>query len=544
MRVRVCACMLASFLVVLVVVPAKGDDWPWISELFHPTTDPTTPNSLLQIARELDHVEDKIRDDGVVTTKQPDVWSQNSMTKYRKDFERQMFSSMDKFGFILSARVSRTDQASFSSQTALGASLTPLAPSSSGGGMRGRGGGASTAVTSPTTVIALPSASSVFSERDAQQQIANNLLNTPDPTINRNAPFSLFTGGKPFQDIGESAGKLGLEPNEFVNQKQSYLEHLNQLRRINLGADNADSAGYGLYLVRVPVSIQPGECTYKGHGAMMTVTAKHDFGARFLQETYQIFVVNDLVDILTPVVYEMIRSGYVEELFQREQFVIQKRAEIATKQRELVQKKAELDAKREQVAELVAGFQSLKPLLAKRGGEWSKAIADWTIGAIDNFVLDNMSEFWDPNAATKKFNEDPKRTQRAAALRETIEMILKMTELVPSDPKLQEIVSTLLTLAETLSNAENNLFSSDDMKKLSVARGKLDKSTGDLAKLIERGLGKNLTATPRGKSLLAKLDDILLDYFDRFFAPPGKDKSIHDNFPKKQKRAELSLHAP
>ena len=67
----------------------------------------------------------------------------------------------------------------------------------------------------------------------------------------------------------------GIEPNEFLNQKQSYLEHLNQLRRINLGADNADAAGYGLYLIRIPVSIQPGECTYKGHGAVMTITAKH-----------------------------------------------------------------------------------------------------------------------------------------------------------------------------------------------------------------------------------------------------------------------------
>ena len=201
-------------------------------------------------------------------------------------------------------------------------------------------GGASTAVTSPTTVIALPNASDVINERNAQQQIANNLLTTPDPSINRNAPFALFSGGKPFQNIGQTANNLGVEPNVFLDQKQSYLDHLNQLRRINLGADNADAAGYGLYLVRVPVSIQPGECTYKGHGAVMTVTAKHDFGLNFLPETYRIFVINDLLDILTPVVYEMIRSGYTDEVDQRDRFIPEKRAEIAHKQRELEQRKS------------------------------------------------------------------------------------------------------------------------------------------------------------------------------------------------------------
>ena len=72
---------------------------------------------------------------------------------------------------------------------------------------------------------------------------------------------------------------------------------------MNLGADNADAAGYGLYLIRMPVSIQPGECTYKGHGASMTVGAKHYFSARFLPETFQVFVTNDLLDVLTPIVY-------------------------------------------------------------------------------------------------------------------------------------------------------------------------------------------------------------------------------------------------
>ncbi len=330
--------LLSAVLFGPVSAPVKADDWPtlpdWLTLPDWPLrhkADPVGPNNLFQMARSLDDVEEKIRDDGVVTIKQPDVWSQQSMTKYRKDFETEMNKQLSQFEFILSARVTRTDQASLSSQTALGASLTPMAPSSGGGGGRSsrRGGGASTAVTSPTTVIALPNASDVISERNAQQQIANNLLATPDLPINRNAPFALFTGGKPFQNIGQTANNLGVEPNVFLDQKQSYLEHLNQWRRINLGADNADAAGYGLYLIRLPVSIQPGECTYKGHGAVMTVTAKPYFGSNFLPETYRIFVINDLLDVLTPVVYEMIRSGYIEGLIQQDRFVSETRADRA-----------------------------------------------------------------------------------------------------------------------------------------------------------------------------------------------------------------------
>ena len=192
-------------------------------------------------------------------------------------------------------------------------------------------GGASTAVTNPTTVIALPGPSDVINERNSpQQQIANNLLNTPDPTINRNAPFALFSGGKPFQNVGQAANNLGVEPNVFLDQKQSYLEDLSQWRRINICADNADAAGYGLYLIRVPVSIQPGECTYKGHGSPRRRSPPSpNFGPKFLPETYRIFVINDLLDVLTPVVYEMIRSGYIEGLIQQDRFASEMCVQIA-----------------------------------------------------------------------------------------------------------------------------------------------------------------------------------------------------------------------
>ena len=76
-----------------------------------------------------------------------------------------------------------------------------------------------------------------------------------------------------------------------------------------MGPDQNDSYGYGLYLVRLPVSITPGECTYQGHGADLSVQVEHEFGPYFLPTTFHNLVVNDLVDQLAPYIYESIRSG-------------------------------------------------------------------------------------------------------------------------------------------------------------------------------------------------------------------------------------------
>ena len=43
-----------------------------------------------------------------------------------------------------------------------------------------------------------------------------------------------------------------------LDEHSNYLNHLNQLRRINAGDDLADRPGYGLYLVRIPVTLSPG----------------------------------------------------------------------------------------------------------------------------------------------------------------------------------------------------------------------------------------------------------------------------------------------
>ena len=75
------------------LIPACADDWPSITVSDWPFRHKAVadgPNTLTQIARSIDYVEEKILDDGVVVMKKPDVWGQARMTLYRKDFETMM----------------------------------------------------------------------------------------------------------------------------------------------------------------------------------------------------------------------------------------------------------------------------------------------------------------------------------------------------------------------------------------------------------------------------------------------------------------------
>ncbi len=252
--------------------------------------------SLADVARMIDHLQESLGNQGSVVIKQPDVWSQARMTKFRKEYENTMAAQLTKFQTVLSARIARSDSASFSSQTALAGALSPLAP------------GQTTQVTSAGLATELSGAQGMLG------------TNSPVPLPgNSGAPaavtqnFSLLNAMAPTANITgtnvSSPLAFGLEPNVQNDQQGDYITHLQRLRRINLGDDNADSAGYGLYLMRVPVSITPGDKTKKGFGAIVNLTVRHDFGPRFLPETYRNLVINDLVDQLSPIVYELIRSG-------------------------------------------------------------------------------------------------------------------------------------------------------------------------------------------------------------------------------------------
>ena len=271
----------------------------------------SSPPTLTQVARMIDHIQSDILDQGTVVVKQPDVWSQARMTKFRKRIRKTtMNGELGRFQDYISGSIARSDFASLQSQTLLGASLTPLA------------GNQQVQLATPGDVTNERAAAVALLNSSAQSGSTTSTLPALPTSPGSGTPvqaFQLLGAVAPVGSVidsttgaykaGTSALPLSLEPNVHLDEKADYLGHLHRIRRINLGDDNADSAGYGLYLVRVPVSVEPGDCTKKGFGAVVNLTMRHNFSPRFLQSTYRNLVINDLVDLLGPVIHELIRSG-------------------------------------------------------------------------------------------------------------------------------------------------------------------------------------------------------------------------------------------
>ena len=259
------------------------------------------PPTLSDVARAIDCIQEALVNQGTVSVKQPDIWSQGRMTSFRKEFEDQLQNEIRSFEPRIAARIARSDAASFSSTTTLGASLTPGAAGSEAAKLQ---------FTKASEVATEAQAAATLAAATTSQApgfIAANQLQTNFALLKAIAPAGFTADGQP----QASDLKFGLEPNVFVDQKADYISHVQRIRRINLGDDNSDSAGYGLYLMRIPVSIQPGDKTNKGFGAIVNLTIAHDFGPRYLQSTYRSLVINDLVDQLSPVIHELIRNGSV-----------------------------------------------------------------------------------------------------------------------------------------------------------------------------------------------------------------------------------------
>jgi hypothetical protein len=257
------------------------------------------------LACDLDHLDSHIEKYGSVVIKEPDVWGQARLTKYREEFEAQMEMDLNQFQERLQGSTNRQDNAFFAQAVSLSAAVSgPGATTTYPKGTTTASGTAS-----PTQIVLqpppigttgavgnapAPGAAAPTPQDLINLQVFGNPITLPGNTPNFVSSLAAPTAtGAAVQ--GQVLG-IGLEPTIVLEQKARYLDHLNQIRRTNEGDDTADSPGYSLNLVRVPVSVLPGKKTRKGHAAEVTITMTPVLSDELLPMTFRNLVVSDLVD--------------------------------------------------------------------------------------------------------------------------------------------------------------------------------------------------------------------------------------------------------
>ena len=249
---------------------------PWTSRDIgkRPTT--AQDSTIEELAKNIDWLENRINLFGTVVAKSPDVWGEARLTAHRQEFEDVLKNELRLFS------KDQINGAEFvSDQSFLAFALA----------LKGPPTGSSTAITPPSVTIN-----------------ATTTNATSQPSTAGTASVSLdtnFTGsGQLFGTTSDGQKILGalnikVEQTEMLDQLARYVNHLHSIRRINEGDDTSDSPGYSMNLVRIPVSILPGQHTKLGHGAEITVTAETYQGPELLPMAYRDFVINDLVDQLS-----------------------------------------------------------------------------------------------------------------------------------------------------------------------------------------------------------------------------------------------------
>ncbi len=268
--------------------------------------DPT----VLTLARDLDHLERHIDWYGTAVAKVPDIWGQARLSQYRDEFEKAMANEVNNFAFGLQGTLSRSDSAYFASATALSFAAQPQAPLI--GSVNSSKGNAPALVpterTTDTSTTNKDTGATTKTTTKEGPPTPPTAAKAPDPVkpLDLVDPAGLVTG----QDtvlgtrnaarlpealkFGQGAGAVGIEPAEYLAQRKRHLDFLAQIRRENEGDDTADSPGYSLNLMRIPVSLLPGTRTDRGFGAEVTMTVTPVLGDDLLPMTFRNLLANDI----------------------------------------------------------------------------------------------------------------------------------------------------------------------------------------------------------------------------------------------------------
>ncbi len=204
----------------------------------------------------IDDLDRMLTANGTIGVKSPDVWGQDRLAKFRSEYETQL-SEWLKTGYKgdINASIRRSETEAHT----LYVGTTPnnsSAHETTAGNQTSAANSSSKSTASPSASMPAPG-------------------NLPDRTT------------------------VALEPTVVLDEHSSYLNHLNQLRRINAGDDLTDRPGYGLYLVRIPVTLSPGPRSRRGKGAIITVSAKSLMTRDTLRNTLRSTVINETVNNLT-----------------------------------------------------------------------------------------------------------------------------------------------------------------------------------------------------------------------------------------------------
>jgi hypothetical protein len=223
---------------------------------------PDQPANLSEVEQMIDELDRIMTAYGTISVKTPDVWGQDRLAKFRSEYESQMAAWL-KVGFKTDINASVRRSESDATRVLVGTAPTESVP---------------TGATSTSTSTSQATGPSVGTVLQAHSGLDASL---------------------PAWSVPADKAPASLESTVVLDEHSNYLNHLNQLRRVNAGDDLADRPGYGLYLVRIPVTLSPGPKSRRGKGAIITVSAKSVITKNTLRGALRNAVVNETVNSLS-----------------------------------------------------------------------------------------------------------------------------------------------------------------------------------------------------------------------------------------------------